>query len=470
MATTPNDVLQMIAEQQVEFVDLRFMDFPGSWQHKVYHAREISGATFEEGKGFDGSCVRGWEQVNESDMLLVPVASTATIDPFCDRKTLAMICDIKDPVTKKQFSRDPRSIARKAEHYLKKSGVADAAMFSPEIEFFVFDRVRFGQSINEGFYEVDSIEGEWNQQSQHPANLGTQLRRNEGLFPSPPADTLSDLRSEMAIQLEAMQVAVESHHHEVATGGQCEIDLEQLPLLGMADAVMVYKYVVKQVAARHGRSATFMPKPLYGDNGSGMHTFLSLWKKDKPLFAGRHYGGLSQMALHAIGGILHHSRALIALTNPTTNSFKRLVPGYEAPVHLVYSSRNRWAAIRVPTYSADPASRRLEIRFPDGSSNPYLAFSALLMAALDGIQKQIDPGDPLDKQVTDITADELGVAAPESLDEALEALEADHEFLLEGDVFTPELIKYWIQHKRLSEVEALRQRPHPYEFCMYYDI
>lgn len=468
---TPKQVLTLIGREKIEFVDLRFMDFPGSWQHKIYTAGEITEKTFSDGVGFDGSCVRGWEAVNEGDMLLVPVPTTARIDPFCQRPTLSMICDVKDPVTKKQFSRDPRSVARKAERYMLDSGVADKALFSPELEFFVFDRVRYEQSINHAVYEVDSAEGEWARGQDDPMNLGHQLRRNQGLFPSPPMDSLSELRAEMVSVLQQMGVRVESHHHEVSTGGQCEIDLKALPLVQMADAAMIYKYVVKQVAARHGKSATFMPKPLHGDNGSGMHTHLSLFKGTKNIMAGRHYAGLSQIGLHAIAGILAHAPAIIALSNPTTNSFRRLIPGYEAPTQLTYSSRNRWAAIRIPTYSADPNDRGIEIRFPDGSANPYLAFAALLMAALDGIERKLQPDDPVDIDIAELPARQRRkiAGAPHDLSAALDALETDHDFLLAGDVFSKDLITHWIGYKRETEIEPLHQRPHPFEFCMYYD-
>ncbi|MHB1158453.1 MAG: type I glutamate--ammonia ligase [Phycisphaerales bacterium] len=468
---TPKQIIQFIKSQKIAFIDLRFMDFPGSWQHKVYAASEFTERTFTEGVGFDGSCVRGWEAINEGDMLLIPVAESATVDPFYDKPTLAMICDVKDPVTRKHFSRDPRSVARKAERFLKDTKIADQAMFSPELEFFVFDSARYEQTINTGYYFVDSVEGQWNRGSQDVANLGSQLRVHEGLFPSPPGDTLSDLRGEMAELLMRSGITVESHHHEVSTGGQCEIDLRHAPLVRMADACMMYKYVVKNVAARHGKVATFMPKPLFGDNGSGMHTHFSLWKAGKPLFGGRRYAGLSQLGLYAIGGILQHAPALIAFTNPSTNSFKRLVPGYEAPVNLTYSSRNRWAAIRIPTYSDDPRTKRVEIRFPDGSCNPYLAFSAISMAAIDGIRHKIDPGDPLDKDSPAITPDELRSlpGAPHDLAESLAALQKDHDFLLAGEVFSKDLIRYWIEYKQQTEIEALRQRPHPHEFCMYFD-
>ena len=468
---TPKQVITMIGREGIEFVDLRFMDFPGSWQHKMFNADEITEATFTEGVGFDGSCVRGWEAINEADMLLIPVADAARIDPFYERPTMSMICDIKNPVTKKQFSRDPRSVARKAEAYLIETKIADAAMVTPELEFFVFDRARYDQGINYGVYEVDSVEGVWGRGSDAPVNLGNQLRRHEGLFPSPPADTLSDLRCEMAEVMRHMGIFVESHHHEVATGGQCEIDLKHLPLVQMADTCMMYKYVVKNVAARHGKVATFMPKPLHGDNGSGMHTHLSFWKAGKPTLAGRHYAGLSQQGLYAVGGILRHAPALLAFTNPTTNSYRRLVPGYEAPTKLTYSSLNRWAAVRVPTYSTDPKTKRLEIRFPDPSCNPYLALASLVMAAVDGIQNKIDPGDPVDVEYDRLEPKQAAAItdAPYDLDAALNALEEDHEFLLRGEVFNRDLIHYWIAYKRETELEPLHQRPHPYEFCMYFD-
>ena len=468
---TPKQIMTMIDREKIEYVDLRFMDFPGSWQHKVFTADEIRESTFADGFGFDGSCVRGWEAINEADMLLIPVAETARIDPFPERKTLSIICDVKNPVTKKQFARDPRSIARKAERFMQDTGVADAAMFTPEIEFFVFDRARYGQNINSAVYEVDSVEGEWNRGLDDPTNLGNQIRVNEGLFPSPPIDTLAELRNKMADALMSMGIFVESHHHEVSTGGQCEIDLRHLPLVQMADSCMIYKYVVKNVAARHGKVATFMPKPLFGDNGSGMHTHFSLWKDGEPLMSGRHYAGLSRTGLHAIGGILKHAPALIAFTNPTTNSFRRLVPGFEAPVNLTYSSRNRGAAIRIPTYSPDAKTRRLEIRFPDPSANPYLAFAAILMAALDGIQNEIDPGDPVDVPLEDLPKRKFRKigSAPHDLEAALAALEKDQDFLLAGDVFNAELIKYWIAYKRETEIEQLHIRPHPWEFCMYFD-
>jgi glutamine synthetase len=469
---TPKQVLQLAKTRKIEFIDCRFMDFPGLWQHTTYPVSELTEDSFTEGFGFDGSSIRGWQAINESDMLIVPVADTAKIDPFYERPTLSMICDIKDPITKKSYSRDPRSIGRKAAKYLKDSKIADHAYFGPEMEFFLFDNVRYDQTTNSAVYEVDSAEGIWNRGNASPANLGNHVRRREGYFPCPPMDTMHDLRSEMAAIMQQLDIPVECHHHEVATGGQAEIDLRFQQLVHMADTCMYYKYIVKNVAARHGKVATFMPKPLYKDNGSGMHIHFSMWKGGKPCFAGRKYAGLSQTALHAVGGLLRHAPSLLAFTNPTTNSYKRLVPGYEAPVNLTYSSRNRSAAIRIPQYSQKDESRRLEFRTPDSSCNPYLAFSAMLMAAIDGIQNQIDPGDPLDKDLYDLEPAERDAIphAPAELSEALDALEADHDYLLQGNVFTDDVIRYWIKYKREEEVQALRKRPHPYEFCMYFDI
>jgi glutamine synthetase len=469
---TPTQVLKLIKSDEIEYIDLRFMDFPGLWQHKTYPAKELTQNSFTEGFGFDGSAIRGWEAINEGDMMLLPVADTARIDLFCDRPTLSIICDVKDPVTKKQFSRDPRSIARKASHYLQQSGIADTAFFGPETEFFIFDRVRYDQTVNRAMYEVDSEEGIWNRGSDSPVNLGNQVRAAEGHFPTPPTDRGQNLRSEMVNAMLKMNIPAESHHHEVATGGQGEIDLHQQDLVTMADSMMFYKYIVKSVAARHGKVATFMPKPLFGDNGSGMHTHFSLWKDGKTLMNGRHYAGLSKLALYAIGGLLRHARSLVAFTNPTTNSFKRLVPGYEAPVKLIYSSRNRSAAIRVPVYGKDPATKRLEFRCPDPSCNPYLAFAAMTMAAIDGIKNKIDPGAPLDKDLAQIDPAEATSipVVPATLGDALNALESDNDYLLQGKVFNKEVIHYWIEYKRKYEVDALKIRPHPYEFCMYFDV
>lgn len=468
---TPKQVVQFVKNNNIAFIDCRFMDFPGQWQRTTYVASELTEQSFEDGFGFDGSCIRGWQPINEGDMLLMPVAHTARVDPFYTYPTLSMICDVRDPITKKEYARDPRSIARKAAAYLQSTGIADTAYFSPELEFFLFDSVHYDQTINEASYRVDSVEGIWNRGRQDPTNLGNQIRLKEGYFPVPPADTLSNIRAEMVDVMMTMGIPVESHHHEVATGGQGEIDLRHLPLVDMADTCMFYKYVVKNIAARHGKVATFMPKPLFQDNGSGMHTHFSLWKGNKPLFSGRHYANLSKIGLYAIGGILHHARALVAFTNPTTNSFKRLVPGYEAPVNLVYSSRNRSAAIRVPVYKKDPTTKRIEIRFPDPACNPYLAFAAITMAAIDGIRNEIDPGDPIDKDLSELEPEQLEAlrCTPVDLDEALDDLERDRAFLMQGDVFSEEVIYYWIKFKREQEINALRQRPHPYEFCMYFD-
>jgi glutamine synthetase len=472
---SPADVLRLCSERGIQFVDLRFMDFPGLWQHTSVPVEELTEASFSAvsgGFGFDGSSIRGWQAINEADMLLVPVAPTARIDPFMSHPTLSIICDVRDPITKKEYSRDPRSIARKAAAYLQKSRIADNALFGPEMEFFVFDRAFYDQSTNYAKYYVGSAEGIWNRGDESPTNRGNQLRLKEGYFPTPPMDSLHNLRSEMVQVLHDMGIPTEAHHHEVATGGQCEIDIRAQDLVTAADSMMMYKYVVKNVAHRHGKVATFMPKPLFEDNGSGMHVHFSLWKEGKNLFAGNKYAGLSDLGLWAIGGILRHARALCALCNPTTNSYKRLVPGYEAPVNLVYSSRNRSAAIRIPMYSERPETKRLEFRCPDSSCNPYLALSAICMAAIDGIENRIDPGDPIDRDLNKLSADEFDRigSAPASLEEALSILESDHDFLLKGDVFTPDVIHYWIKYKRENEIDAIRIRPHPWEFCMYFDI
>lgn len=469
---TPTQVLKLCKDQNVQFVDLRFMDFPGLWQHTTCPISELNAYSFEHGFGFDGSSIRGWQAINESDMLLIPVADTARMDPFMQHTTLSIICDVRDPITKKEYSRDPRSIARKTTAYLRKTKIADRASFGPELEFFIFDSAWYDQGINFAKYQVDSREGIWGRGEESPTNLGYKVRLKEGYFPTPPMDSLQNIRSEMVATLGELGIPVEAHHHEVATGGQCEIDMRYQDLMTMADSVMYYKYVCKNVAARHGKVVTFMPKPLYQDNGSGMHIHFSLWKEDKPLFAGNKYAGLSETGLYAIGGILKHARALCALCNPTTNSYKRLVPGYEAPVNLVYSSRNRSAAIRIPMYSENPKTKRIEFRCPDSAANPYLAFSAMTMAAIDGIQNKIHPGEPLDKDIYRLSPDEYAKiqAAPASLEEALNALEEDHDFLLAGDVFTADVIHYWIKYKRENEVDAIRVRPHPFEFCMYFDV
>lgn len=468
---TPQEVIQLVQTRDIAYIDCCFQEFGGPWQHCTYSVAELTEQSFTSGFGFDGSVIRGMQQLNESDLLLVPVAETAAIDPFRDRPTLQLICDVKDPLTKKRFSRDPRSIARKAEAYLEESGVADRAMFSPEVEFFVFDQVRFDQRKESGYYAIDSAEGKWQRGADSPANFGHQIRGYEGYFPVSPGDSLADLRSHMADLLEAMGVPIECHHHEVATGGQCEIDPRQQPLVRAADAMQRVKYVVRNAANRFGKTATFMPKPIHEDNGSGLHLHFSLQKEGKSLFSGKKYAGLSQEGLWAIGGILRHAPSLLAFTNPTTNSYKRLVPGYEAPINLIYSSRNRSAAIRVPVYSNDVQTKRLEVRFPDPSANPYLAFSAVVMAALDGIQNQIDPPEPVDRDLELMDQAELDqiTQTPKGLDGALAALDADHAYLLQGDVFSETVIRNWIDYKLESEVVPIAARPHPYEFCMYYN-
>jgi glutamine synthetase len=469
---TPTEVLALVEKEKVEVIDLRFMDFPGLWQHFSIPARELDEGAFEAGLGFDGSSIRGWQAINESDMLVKPVPETAFIDPFFAAKTLVLICNICDPVTGEDYTRDPRNIARKAESYLKNSGIADIAYFGPEAEFFIFDDIRFGQNEHEGYYYIDSVEGRWNTGRREDPNLGYKPRYKEGYFPVPPTDSQQDIRSEMMLTMEKMGIFIEAQHHEVATGGQAEIDMRFSPLVEMADKLLKYKYVIKNTARKHGKTVTFMPKPLFNDNGTGMHTHISLWKGNENLFAGDRYAGLSEMAMYAIGGILKHAPALLGFTNPTTNSYKRLVPGFEAPVNLAYSSRNRSAAIRIPMYSASAKAKRVEFRCPDPSCNPYLAFSAILMAAIDGIQNKIDPGDPLDKDIYDLPREELAKVptTPGSLRESLVALEADNAFLLKGDVFTSDVIETWISYKMEREVQALDLRPHPWEFALYYDI
>ncbi len=469
---TPKEVLDFAKEKKAKVLDIRFMDFPGVWQHFTVPISELEESTFEDGYGFDGSSIRGWQPINASDMLVVPDANTAQIDPFYQEPTLVLIGNIVDPVTREQYTRDPRYIAQKADAYLKSTGLGDVAYFGPEAEFFIFDDIRFESARNGAFYEIDSIEGNWNTGADECPNQGYKPRHKEGYFPVPPMDKFQDLRTEMLLTLESLCIPVEAQHHEVATAGQAEIDMRFQPLLTMADQLMWFKYVLKNVAYRHGHTVTFMPKPIFEDNGTGMHTHISIWKEDKPLFAGDKYAGISQEALYAIGGILKHCKALCAITNPTTNSYKRLVPGFEAPVNLAYSSRNRSAAVRIPMYSASPKAKRIEFRTPDPSCNGYLAFSAMLMAVIDGIENKIDPGDPLDKNIYDLPPEELAEieSAPGSLEEALAALKADHDFLLKGDVFTQDAIDMWIEYKTENEVNDVKLRPHPHEFFLYYDI
>jgi glutamine synthetase len=469
---TPKEVLDMAKENGAKMVDLRFMDYPGLWQHFSVPIRELEESSFEDGFGFDGSSIRGWQPIHASDMLVIPDADTARMDPFYTTPTLVLICNIVDPVTREAYTRDPRNIARKADAYLKGTGIGDVVYIGPEAEFFIFDDIRFESSRFGAFYEIDSIEGSWNSGRDEGPNLGYKPRPKEGYFPVPPMDKFQDLRSEMVLTLEQLGIDIEAQHHEVATAGQAEIDMRFKPLVQMADQLMWFKYVLKNVAYRHNHTVTFMPKPLFEDNGSGMHTHISIWKEGKPLFAGDKYAGVSQEALYAIGGILKHCKALCAFSNPTTNSYKRLVPGFEAPVNLAYSSRNRSAAIRIPMYSTSPKAKRIEFRTPDPSCNGYLAFSAMVMAVIDGIQNKIDPGNPLDKNIYNLPPEELAEipSAPGSLDEALAALKADQEFLLKGDVFTQDAIDMWIDYKTDSEVNTVRLRPHPHEFYLYFDI
>ena len=471
--TSPEDVIKAVKDHDVQIIDLRFIDLPGMWQHTSYPAGAIDAEAIEEGLGFDGSSIRGFQEIQASDMLLMPDPATAFIDPFCRHKTVVLICDVRDPITKEYYGRDPRGVARKAEEHLRASGIGDRAFFGPEAEFFVFDDVRYGQDVHYGTYAVDSVEGHWNMTEDEGPNLAHKIRPKEGYFPVPPSDTMMDLRSEMSLVMERIGIEVECHHHEVATAGQGEIDMKFDSLVVMADKLTKYKYVVKNVAHQYGKTATFMPKPLFGDNGSGMHVHQSIWSGDTPTFgdAGG-YAGLSDTARYYIGGLLRHAPAVLAFAAPTTNSYHRLVPGFEAPVNLVWSLRNRSAAVRIPMYSESLKAKRAEFRCPDPSCNPYLAFSAMLMAGLDGIRNRIDPGDPVDKNIYDLPPEEAAELpnVPGSLDDALTALEADHDFLTEGDVFTHDFIENYLAYKRENEIDAIRLRPHPYEFVLYYDI
>jgi len=480
MKMKANDVMQLIKEKKAKAVDVRFVDLPGLWQHFTVSAKEFSADAFDEGLGFDGSSIRGFQAIEESDMLLMPDPATAFMDPFATVPTVVLICTVKDPVTGQAYSRDPRYVALKAESYLKSTGIADTAYFGPEPEFFILDDVRFGQSYNHGFYYIDSGEGFWNSgREERPTatapsqNLGYKMRYKEGYFPVPPMDSIQDIRTEMMLALEDVGIDVEVHHHEVATAGQCEIDMRFDSLTSMGDKLLKFKYVIKNVARRHNKTVTLMPKPIFQDNGSGMHVHQSLWKGRKNVFFEKGtYADLSKNAVYYIGGILKHAPALLAFCAPTTNSYRRLVPGYEAPINLVYSQRNRSAAVRIPLYSRSEKAKRVEVRFPDPAANGYLAFSAMLMAGLDGIQKKIMPPAPMDKDLYDLPAEDLAkvAKAPGSLNEVLDALENDHDFLLKGDVFTPDLIEVWLDYKRTKEVDAIRLRPHPWEFALYFDI
>jgi glutamine synthetase len=469
---SPEDLLKTIKDSKIEMIDLRFADVPGLWQHFSVPPRALDHDAIVDGVGFDGSSIRGFQEIQESDMLVIPDPATAFLDPFAEAPTLVLICNIRDPVTGQSYSRDVRYVAQKAENYLAGTGVGDKAYFGPELEHFVFNDVRYDQSTNYGFYEIDAVEANWNAASGNGPSLGHKLRPKEGYFPVPPADVLQDTRTNMVTILEQLGIPVEAHHHEVATGGQGEIDMRFTTLTRMADNVMIYKYVVKNVARQRGMTATFMPKPLFGDNGSGMHVHQSIWKGKQPIFAGDGYAGSSEVMRFYIGGLLKHAPALCAICAPTVNSYRRLVPGFEAPVNLGYSQRNRSAACRIPMYSADPKTKRVEFRCPDPACNPYLAFAAMLMAGLDGIQRRISPADPIDKNLYDLPPEELSKVplAPGSLDEALDALEEDHEFLLAGDVFTKDVVETHLDYKRSREIDEIRLRPHPYEFFLYYDV
>ena len=467
-----SSVFKQIKDAGVTMVDLKFIDLPGQWQHFSVPVSKLEESSFEEGFGFDGSSIRGWKAINESDMLIVPDPTTAFMDTFCEAKTLSFICDVFDPITKEQYGRCPRGIARKAEAYLKSTGLADTAYFGPEAEFFIFDSIRFDTNEHSSYHFIDSVEGRWNSGRDEGPNLGYKPRYKEGYFPVPPTDQLQDLRSEMTANLIGAGLDIEAQHHEVATAGQSEIDMRFEPLVKCADGLLLFKYIIKNTARKRGKTVTFMPKPIFGDNGSGMHVHQSLWKDGKPLFFGNGYANLSDMALHYIGGLLKHAPALCAITNPTTNSYKRLVPGFEAPVNLAYSQRNRSASVRIPMYSPNPKAKRLEFRCPDAACNPYLAFSALMLAGIDGIVNKIDPGEPLDKDIYDLAPEELAKvpSTPGSLEEALKALEKDHDFLFRGDIFTTDVIETWISYKFDKEVKPMALRPHPYEFGLYYDV
>ena len=470
---TPAEVLDLVREKKLEIVDLKFTDLPGTLQHFSIPAGELDESIFRDGIGFDGSSIRGFQAIHESDMLLVPDPTTAHVDAICRVPTLSLVCDVRDPITREKYWRDPRYIAQKAEAHLLSTGLADTAYFGPEAEFFIFDNVRFDQNQHSGYYFIDSEEGIWNSGKEGQANLGYRPRYKEGYFPTAPTDSLQDLRSEAVLKMIQAGIDIEVHHHEVATAGQGEIDMRFQSLTRMADQVLLYKYILKNVARAHNKTVTFMPKPLFGDNGSGMHVHISLWKGGTNLFFDPEgYAQLSITGMHFIGGLLAHSPALLAFCAPTTNSYRRLVPGYEAPVNLVYSQRNRSAAVRIPVYSLSPRAKRVEFRPPDPSCNPYLAFPALLMAGLDGIRKEMDPGFPMDVDIYELEPEKAKKikTVPGSLEETLKALEEDQEFLLQGGVFTTDLIETWIRYKREKELDPVRLRPHPYEFCLYFDV
>ncbi|HEY9894639.1 MAG TPA: type I glutamate--ammonia ligase [Candidatus Sericytochromatia bacterium] len=475
---SPQEILEWIKRDNIQMIDLKFIDTPGTWQHLTLFHDMIDESSFSEGVAFDGSSIRGWKAINDSDMAMVPDPDTAWIDPFMAEPTLSMICSIIEPRTGQPYSRDPRSIAQKAIDYLQASGIGDTAFFGPEAEFFLFDDVRYDQTQNAGYYYVDSDEGVWNsgREEFNPTtgkggNLGYKPRNKEGYFPVAPTDTLQDIRTEMLLAMKHCGVPIEKHHHEVATGGQCELGFRFASLVKAADYLLTYKYCIKNVAKKHGKTATFMPKPIFGDNGTGMHCHQSIWKNGQPTFFGEEYAQLSKTAMHYIGGLLKHAPSLLAFTNPTTNSYKRLVPGFEAPVNLAYSQGNRSASIRIPLSGDSPKAKRLEFRCPDASCNPYLAFAAMLCAGIDGIKNEIDPGDSLDVDIYELTPEELAKvpSTPGSLMDALKNLETDHEFLTAGGVFTEDFIENWISYKLDREVIPVSIRPHPYEFALYYD-
>jgi glutamine synthetase len=464
---------RLAKDRELEFIDLKFSDLPGTWQHCTLPISALDDDLFIEGMGFDGSSIRGFQPIHESDMVLKPDPKSAFVDPFPADPTLSLICNVKDPITLELYTRDPRHVAQKAERYLSAMGLADQAFFGPEPEFYIFDDVRFDQRENMGFYQVDSREGFWNTAAEEGPNLGYKPRFKEGYFPVPPVDSLHDLRSRMTKVMSSIGVEVEFHHHEVATAGQSEIDIRYNTLLRIADDLMKFKYVVKNVAFAEGKTVTFMPKPIFQDNGSGMHVHMSLWKGGRNLFFDPSgYGGLSDIGRHYVGGILHHAPSLLAFSAPTTNSYRRLVPGYEAPINLVYSQRNRSACVRIPLYSQSEGAKRIEFRCPDPSCNPYLALASMLMAGLDGIENGIEPPDPVDQDLYEMSAEERSHirSTPASLDDALTALEEDHDYLLKGKVFTEDLIRMWIDFKRQGEIDDIRLRPHPYEFALYYDV
>lgn len=467
------DLMKMSKERRLEYIDLKFIDIPGLWQHITIPIEQLGEDLLIAGIGFDGSSIRGFQPINESDMLLKPDPVTAFVDPFMADPTLSMICNVKDPLTQSPYSRDPRYVAQKAERYLSICGIADQAFFGPEPEFYIFDDIRFDQSYNRGFYHIDSREGFWNTGRDEGPNLGYKPRYKEGYFPVPPTDSLHNLRSKMCKVMAEVGIPVILHHHEVATAGQCEIGVRVDTLVNSADTLMKYKYVVKNVALANGKTVTFMPKPLFQDNGSGMHVHQSLWRAGRNLFHDPSgYGGLSRLGRHYVGGLLHHAPSLLAFTSPTTNSYRRLVPGYEAPINLVYSMRNRSACVRIPMYSANEKAKRIEFRCPDCSCNPYLALAAMLMAGLDGIENEIEPPPPIDEDIYELSAEEKKHirATPGSLAEVLNNLEKDHAYLLKGGVFTEDLIEVWIEYKRKREDDMIRLRPHPYEFALYFDI